>query len=117
MDPQQRCFLLADLRSAIERLASPSPRQVEWICQRDVHPEDLVTDAIHLVRTTFDKLGSEFSPLLVGRLLALVDQLNAILGEPEAMVEAPGAILQHSSWTLVRHSAEAALRTPGWPSA
>jgi hypothetical protein len=117
MEPQQRRFLLADLRAAIERLASPSPKQVEWICQRDVHPEDLVTDAIDLVRTAFDKLGSEFLPLLVGRLLALVDQLNGMLVEPEAMLDAPGAILQHSSWTLVRHSAEVVLRTPGWPTA
>ena len=116
METQERRFLLADLRSAIERLAQPSPGQVEWVSRQDVHPEDLVRGSIELVRAAFDNLGSEFSPVLIGRLLALVDQLNAMLGEPEAMLETPGEILRHSSWTLARHLAEAALRTPGWPS-
>ena len=116
MERRQRRFLLADLRSAIERLAQSSAAQVEWVSRRDVHPEDLLRDSIDLVRTAFDQLGSDFSPVLVGRLLALVDQLEAMLGESEAMLEAPDAILQHSSWTVARHLAETALRAPGWPS-
>ena len=116
METQERRFLLADLRLTIERLAQPSPGQVEWVSRQDVRPEDLVRNSIDLVRTALGNRGPEFSPVLIGRLLALVEQLNAMLGESEAMLETPGAVLQHSSWTLARHMAEAALRTPGWPS-
>jgi hypothetical protein len=116
MGSQQERLVLADLRSAAERLALPSPQQIEWVSRRGVHPEDLILDSMDVVRTAIDNSGSAFSPVLLLRLEALADRLSAMSGEPDAMLEAPDSILRHSSWALVRYLAEAALQEPGWPS-
>ena len=68
------------------------------------------------MRRGIDNSGSAFSPVLLLRLEALADRLSSMSGEPDTMLEAPDAILRHSSWALVRYLAEAALREPGWPS-
>ena len=115
MEPQRDRFALADLRSIVERLALPNAEQVEWVSRGGVHPEDLVRNAKDTLSPAFGTLRSQFSPILLLRLRAIVEQLNSMLGEPEAMLETPDAILQHSSWVLVRQLAEAALREPGWP--
>ena len=114
MEPQRRRFALTELRSAVERLALAGSQQVEWAVRQRVRPDELARASRDAVRTAVDNLGSEFSPVLRLRLEALVDELHSMLGEPSAML-GPDAILQHFSWGLVRHLAEAALREPGWP--
>jgi hypothetical protein len=117
MEPQQSPFVLADLRSCVERLALPIAEQVEWVSRLGLQPEKLVLDSRDAVGAAVHSHRAEFSPVLLLRLGALVDQLNFMSGEPDAMLETPDTILRHSSWALVRQLAEAALREPGWPSA
>ncbi len=116
MEIQRKRHALADVRSVVERLAGNSSQQVEWVSRQRLSPTGFSRSSLAVVRNALEHLDSEFSPMLVLRIEALADQLHSMLDQPTAMLESADGMLQHSSWTVARHLAEAALRESGWPS-
>ncbi len=116
MTLNERSLLLDELRTTLERLASPQREQVEWLSRRAVRPADLLNTSIAAVETGPESLHSELSPVILLRLGALADELNSMSALPDALSEGPDTMLSHSSWTAVRHLARAVLRQPSWPA-
>jgi hypothetical protein len=108
-------FSLAAIRSTVEFLALPTSEQVERISRGRSSPSELVRTSMQALRTALDDPRPQLSSVPLLRLEALAHELDSLSGEPAALLETPDAVLRHSSWTVVRHLAAAALRDPGWP--
>ena len=100
--------VLAEARSAIERIAQPAARQVEWASRTEVAPAELARESLAAVRAVRAEPAYRLSPLLGLRLEALAAELESLSGKGAAPFE-------DSDWTFARHLADLALRDPGWP--